>query len=583
MDVSERCKVVRETLSIREVIEGWYGHKLSKSGRGTCPFCEGDNDTKFRLVDDKGFICASCEASGDVLKFVQMKESLSDVAASLSFIEEKMGTSPSEGEIRSQRRRRRTIKGELEEQARYVYLDEEGNPAYEIVRYWNKARGKKEFKPFKNGKMGLNAKDRILYNLNHIANITDEDIFIVEGEKACDAMTSLGFAATCNPFGCSQWKGEFGYGKYLEGKNIILLPDHDESGDNWLELVMDDLKGRINVARIIRFTKTWVKKHPEFTGHDIADYLEVEGEEKTREFIAKGIRKAPKWIRGFEPGITCSPNESYAEYLELMDAGNFNVVDFSEWLPSLNIKARRSDLVCFLAGTKVGKSRLLMNLMYFVNNINYLVFDLELGRTTVGERWCALHNGVSTEEVQAAHAMGRPLPLADLSHIRMANCGAKDMKFVRERIDAEEQMIGKSIEAVVIDYIGLMRGDGKSKTEMLSRIVEEFKGELNDLGKVGIVTSQRLRPDDKEQGMYKCPNLFDNKDSSAIENSSQLTIGFWKQRTVNRLAAQVLAYSHGNCDLEPLLLNVNELRITEVGDERRAGDTEQDWFEEEDA
>jgi hypothetical protein len=563
MDINERCNEIRKNLPIRTVIEGWYGHELNERGRGTCPFCGGSNKTKFRIVDGKGYVCSSCEKKGDVITFITEKEQITGTEDVLSHIEARMGTDMSKPQKRRERSRR-VVSPALEEQARYRYLNEAGDLAYEIVRYWNPESGKKEFKPFRNGKMGLSADNRILYNLNLVANSTDEVIYITEGEKACDAMSSLGYLSTCNPFGCSQWKDEFNYDKYLEGKSVVILPDHDDDGEHFVEMVMENLRGKIKEARILRFTKKWVKEHRQFKGHDIADYLEVEGPDATKEFITKAEKRADVWIRGFEVGITVSPSEAYyKKYLPMMDEGNFNVLDFSMWLPTLEVKARRGDLVNYLAGTKVGKSRLLMNTMYFINNVTYLLFDLELSVETVGERWCALHNGVSVDSVQHAHHMGKPYDMPDLSHIRIANCGSKDINFVRERIDAEEQIIGKPIDVIGIDYVGLMNGRGNGKTEVVSGVVEDFKGMLNDLRKTGLMSSQRLRPNDKEADIYKCPTLFDNKDSSAIENSAQLTIGYWKQQYNNMLAAQVLAYSHGNCNQDPIALTVNELKITE--------------------
>lgn len=554
-DIRERCQAIRDNLSITHVIQSWYGLALTR-GRMACPFCEGDNPTKFRVVEGKGFKCAGCEATGDVISFIQKKDNLKSVDEAVAFIEGKMGTDSTEPAERQTRTRTRRSAPVLEEQARYKYLSEDGKPKYEIVRFWNPERGKKECKPFKDGKYGLKSKDRVLYNLNAIANTIGETIYIVEGEKCADALTSLGCVATCNPFGCGEWKPEFDYGKHLENKSLVIMPDADEEGQKWLKMVMEDLRGRIKEARIISLPKTWVKKNRKFTGHDIADYLEVEGEEKTKELLAKGERRAEVWIRGFEAGISVSPLEAYNKYLDLMDRGDFNLLDMSMWIPSFKHKARRGDLVCLMSGTGVGKSRTMMNILYHINNVKHMVFDLELGCETVGERWCALHNGVSVEQVAAAHALGRPFSMPDLSHIRLVPCGAKDMQFVRERIDAEEQMLGEEIGCIEIDYIGLMRG------EELSKIAEEFKGLMNDLGKVGIITSQRLRPADKENGQFECPTLFDNKGSSSIENSAQLVYGMWMQREIGKLGMQCLKYTHGNVG-GPALLQADDLRITE--------------------
>jgi uncharacterized protein (DUF927 family) len=50
-------------------------------------------------------------------------------------------------------------------------------------------------------------------------------VFIPEGEKDVDNLRALGLVATCNPGGAGKWRTD--YGKWLSGRDVIVLPDCD--------------------------------------------------------------------------------------------------------------------------------------------------------------------------------------------------------------------------------------------------------------------------------------------------------------------------------------------------------------------
>lgn len=81
-------KQLKEQVSIRQIIEHYdllgdfseRGDRLS----GCCPFCDSDNETTFRVSLSKNcFNCFSCEAQGNMLDFVRLRESCSIRAAGL--------------------------------------------------------------------------------------------------------------------------------------------------------------------------------------------------------------------------------------------------------------------------------------------------------------------------------------------------------------------------------------------------------------------------------------------------------------------------------------------------------------------
>lgn len=76
-----------------------------------------------------------------------------------------------------------------------------------------------------------------------------EPVFVPEGEKDVDALRGLGLVATCNPMGAGKWREEFG--RYLEGRDVVVLPDADEAGRPHGADVAAKLAGRAAQVRVL--------------------------------------------------------------------------------------------------------------------------------------------------------------------------------------------------------------------------------------------------------------------------------------------------------------------------------------------
>ena len=74
-------------------------------------------------------------------------------------------------------------------------------------------------------------------------------VYIVEGEKAADALAGLGVVATCSPGGANKWRAE--YGKPLAGADVVILPDNDAPGRRHATAVAKALQGIANTVRIL--------------------------------------------------------------------------------------------------------------------------------------------------------------------------------------------------------------------------------------------------------------------------------------------------------------------------------------------
>ncbi len=123
----------------------------------------------------------------------------------------------------------------------YTYTDENGEVLVTVRKYFDKSetgdlildstgKPKKQFRQFMNGRQGI-PEPRPLYNIPNI--LSSDTVIWVEGEKCADALSQLGYAATCT-IGGSGMLSENTASKFdftpLRNKNVILWPDNDAAG-----------------------------------------------------------------------------------------------------------------------------------------------------------------------------------------------------------------------------------------------------------------------------------------------------------------------------------------------------------------
>lgn len=109
-------------------------------------------------------------------------------------------------------------------------------------------------------------------------------VFIVEGEKDCDNLSSLGFFVVSGEHGAGKngkWLDE--YGKELNGKDVRIIPDNDLVGTQFMyDSVVPSLAPFVKSLKVFDLTNV-CPNLPE--KGDISDIIEQYGAEKTKEFI----------------------------------------------------------------------------------------------------------------------------------------------------------------------------------------------------------------------------------------------------------------------------------------------------------
>lgn len=134
----------------------------------------------------------------------------------------------------------------------YSYTDEQGNELFQAVRYNPKDFRQRHRRVDGEWEWSLEGIRRVLYRLPELlqAVASGERIFIVEGEKDVDNLRAIGLAATCNPMGGSNWRGEFNAS--LSGADVVILPDNDAAGRKHAAQVTNHLHGTAKSIRIVQ-------------------------------------------------------------------------------------------------------------------------------------------------------------------------------------------------------------------------------------------------------------------------------------------------------------------------------------------
>lgn len=139
-----------------------------------------------------------------------------------------------------------------EPEAIYRYHDEDGKLLYEVLRM----PGKQFRQRRPDGKGGwiwrLDGVRRVLYRLPPVLEAVKrgETVYIVEGEKDADRLSSLGLTATTSPGGAGKWQDE--YTQALRGAYVVILPDNDEPGREHARKVAEALRGVARQVKVVQ-------------------------------------------------------------------------------------------------------------------------------------------------------------------------------------------------------------------------------------------------------------------------------------------------------------------------------------------
>ncbi len=181
----------------------------------------------------------------------------------------------------------------------YPYRDEEGREFFQVVRYESK-----DFRPRRKGPDGgwvydLKGVKRVPYNLPELINASE--VVIVEGEKDAENLKALGYvgttAVTTSLGGAKGWKLE--YSDYFLRKHVAIIPDNDQPGIEYAEIVARSLHGKASVIKIVELPG--LGERTEKHGRDVSDWIELRKKEgrtdkEIKEELTALIKAASPWV-----------------------------------------------------------------------------------------------------------------------------------------------------------------------------------------------------------------------------------------------------------------------------------------------
>lgn len=266
---------------------------------GRCPFHDDDTPSLGVDVEQGLWRCrGGCNEGGDVIRWVEKFERIAFPQAVRKLAAE-LGIA---------------IDDTPQLVASYTYTTEYGEELYKIERWEPGKRGRsKDFiqRRLEGGEWrpGKSAR-QVLYRLPEVTRAVErgELVYVVEGEKAADALADLGLCATTHAGGTGvtvkTWTPSFA--EPLRGARVIVLPDADDVGRKSALHVLQVLHG---VASDLRELALPAEKK----GDDVVDWLARGGTRAELEQLAGAARR---WQPPRRDGYACSDTGNAERFVD---------------------------------------------------------------------------------------------------------------------------------------------------------------------------------------------------------------------------------------------------------------------------
>jgi len=257
------------------------------------------------------------------------------------------------------------------------------------------------------------------------------------------------------------------------------------------------------------------------------DYHRLENESKIA--FNKVTQAVPEILNLKQAG------EIYQDYISRIDSCKVKT-----GYDSIDTKIRGlmpGETMCVLGKTSVGKSAFLQNIgLNFAKTSGepVLFFSMEMPITSVYERTLQIETGLTGYEIENAVKrddedikIKANLVLNYLPNFYIIAKSGLNLEQINQFISfAEQNIYHKKTGLVLIDYLGLVRGQGKDLYEQTSRVARGIKDLAKELDVPVIFLSQVT----KQYTEYDELQINSARDSGSVDEASDFVLALWKEK-----------------------------------------------------
>ncbi|MDR3502166.1 MAG: phage/plasmid primase, P4 family [Legionella sp.] len=261
ISIITRDKVLQQ-LNIATIIQTLRpdGKKNGQEYICLCPFHNDHNPSLSINLKSGIYFCHACKAKGSIFDLYS-KINRTDFKGSFAALKELAGLTSNDSFNQI-------------EVDRHDYLDADGNLLYQRVRIepGDEGRSKKYLFCDPKNKSWKRPCDPVLYNLPAV--IESSKVIICEGERKADVLNSWGLVGTSFDSGANSTITDAMI-EVLSGKDIVILPDNDDSGQNYCNKIIKAIQNNAGSIKVVHLPDLDVKG-------DIVDWIQTSGNDKER-------------------------------------------------------------------------------------------------------------------------------------------------------------------------------------------------------------------------------------------------------------------------------------------------------------
>jgi hypothetical protein len=223
-----------------------------------CPLCNDENQLSVQPTKGRWHChnCSDADHWHSAADYVMQREHLT-YAEAADWLRSRYGTSttsaPAKATLTALKADAKPARAATTCVSYFDYADEANTPLFRVKR--EQQGSDKRISQYRcvDGRYvkGLGDVRRVLYRLPELNDAPPErTVFMAEGEKCVYSLESAGQLATTNPGGVGMgWRDE--YSTSLAGRDVVILPDCDESGRKHAQKIAGALHGVAARVRLV--------------------------------------------------------------------------------------------------------------------------------------------------------------------------------------------------------------------------------------------------------------------------------------------------------------------------------------------